>query len=62
MTHVAYVKTRAQMPALALATIVSQRVLPEKPTNSDYKGEYDDDNFNMINLLAGLSDGACYSQ
>ncbi|CAG8510321.1 4329_t:CDS:2 [Paraglomus brasilianum] len=59
---VAYVKTRAQMPALALATIVSQRVLPEKPTNSDYKGEYDDDNFNMINLLAGLSDDPSLSE
>jgi hypothetical protein len=51
------VKTRAQMPALALATIVSHKVSSEKPTDSADKGEYDDDQFNTINLLGGLFDG-----
>ncbi|CAG8448199.1 2141_t:CDS:2 [Ambispora gerdemannii] len=54
---VAYVKTRAQSPALALTTIVSQRAQTLIQKDSDDSNPYSTDNFTTVNLFQGLSDG-----
>lgn len=55
----AYVKTRAQTPALALSTIVTQK--PQPKVQIDIKSPeadlYAPENFGNMNLLEGLNDG-----
>ncbi|GBC09604.1 hypothetical protein RclHR1_00090038 [Rhizophagus clarus] len=55
---VAYVKTRAQTPALALSTVVTQKPQPKIPIDvkSPEADLYASENFGNMNLLEGLND------
>ncbi|PKK65795.1 hypothetical protein RhiirC2_785652 [Rhizophagus irregularis] len=61
---VAYVKTRAQTPALALSTIVTQK--PQPKVQIDVKSPeadlYAPENFGNMNLLEGLNDDPSFEE
>ncbi|CAG8504112.1 13440_t:CDS:2 [Ambispora leptoticha] len=59
---VAYVKTRAQSPALALTAVVSQRAQVTIQKDPDDYSPYSNDNFTTVNLLQGLSDDPSFDE
>ncbi|KAG9302788.1 hypothetical protein G9A89_009565 [Geosiphon pyriformis] len=59
---VAYVKTRAQSPALALTTIVSQRAQTVVQKEFGETDPYSVENFTTVNLLQGLYDDPSFEE